>query len=356
MTDFIPSFATEQLLPPWYTKDARVWIFVIPVADSLCQAYLDSHFNSPGPDFAPFRYQALPGVNYGLLCFVNHANLSSEAIGSEGLESVTMREMRWMFPAHRFAVTPDNLLVGPDLVWVKPFVFVDSSYVMFSSREIWGDEADMARIVVDPGTAVDDLHVDVGIQGIKSFNPRSVSHEIGFFHIHLNSGSTEFDLSALIAGDPDLSRYWKLLSGQIVLGFDPLNAFAPDATGTMEINILKQFRDVFDMRSALYRALVASTATYIDVRDPVLYDGSKIDIDAMWSDSVAEALTGLFGLQAPAANPIQTGHPLGDTAGADTGIDWDLPRVQVPVAFGMSFTANARFGVLGTLHRYGLVA
>ena len=67
-------------------------------------------------------------------------------------------------------------------------------------------------------------------------------------------------------------------------------AVAPAQQAGMALNTLKQFRDVFDMRVAAYAALVAARATRTNVRDLVYYDGAKIALEVMWSDTSSEAL------------------------------------------------------------------
>ena len=350
MTAFVPSFSSDQLLPPWISQDARSWIFLVSIARENCQAYLDTRFNAPGPDQAPFRYEALTEQTYGMFCVVDHPNLSSGAVGSQGWDTVSTHEVFWLFPARRWRITPDNLKIEPDLVWIKPFTLVDNSYVMFSSREIWGDESDLAKIVIETGSAPDDIHIDVAIQCIKHYSPRAVSHLVGYFHVQMEPGCVAPDPAALLDKNSNLAAYIALLESRMPFALHE----AADPRGEMALNTLKQFRDVFDMRAAIYRALVASRTTHTNVRDPVFYDGTKIAINAMWSDSTSELLGTLLGLLPPqGANP-PSGHPAGGPPIDESGIDWNLARVQMPVAFGVSFTSDARFEVLETLHCYSL--
>ena len=354
MTGFVDSFSSQQLLPPWITKDARAWNFVVRASNFRFQAYLDSHFNRAAPDLAPFLYRALDDPAYGILCIVEHGNLSSGAIGTQGWDTVTTNEVSWTFPAQRWRMTPDNLAVDPEFVWIKPYMMVDNSYVMFSSREIWGDETEMAKIKVATGAAPDDMHIDVAIEAIKRFAPRARSHPIGYMHVQIEPGSAGLDLAALLARDSGLAAFNRFLSDHAQVDSAADLAVAPDRQTGMALNTLKQFRDVFDMRVAAYAALVAARATRSNVRDLVYYDGAKIALEVMWSDSSSEALTHLFGLIPPHDGHAESGHPAGGPQIDEHGIDWDMPRSPMPVAFGTSFTFDARFDVLETLHTYGM--
>lgn len=354
MTAFIESFSTQQLLPPWISKNARAWIFLIAVDRNHFQNYLDSHFNVPAPDQAPYHYSALDDPTYGILGFVEHNHLSSGAVGTQGWDTVKTNEMFWTFPARRRRITSDNLAIEPEFVWLKSDMLVDNTYVMYSSREIWGDETDIAKIFFKEGATPDDVHIDIAIDAIKHFDPRSKSHLIGFLHVQMAAGSAGLDLPALLARDPGLAAFAKFLGDHVSLGIEgPGNAPTDPSVG-MALNTLKQFRDVFDMRLALYRAIVASRTTRTNIHDLVFYDGSKIEIAAMWSDSSKEALTHLYGLSQPLVGRSPSGHPDGSPSIDENGIDWDMPWTAMPVAFGVSFTFDARFEVLGTLHTYGV--
>lgn len=360
MTKFIESFSTQQLLPPWLSRNARFWTFVIPVDRSFLQDFLDREMNSPGagltgpaPDFAPYRYEALSDPTYGLLCMVDHLDCSSLIGSAKHWDTVATREVFWTFPAHRWRVTADHLAVEQSLVWIKPFMLVDNSYVMFSSREIWGDEADMATIKLDQGDPANGMTFDVSIEGIKQFAPRSISHPIGYLHASIQPEAETADIGGMFARNPSLAAFAETLGGRVMLGIGPDGADAPGAEQVFETNVLKQFRDVFDMRVAVYRALVASQTLHSNVRDLTYYDGARINLAAMVSDTTREAIDILFGAPAPSADAPR-GHPGTGCLADENGVDWDLPVARLDVALGISFTGDAQFDVLSTLHTYGL--
>lgn len=347
MTDFIPSFSTDQLLPPWVSKGARLWSFVIRVDAALIQAHLDLYYNSLGPDRAPYRYGALDGPTFGVLAMASHADFSSMAQSIGPARTVSHQEIYWTFPVRRWRITPDNIIVEPALVWIQPFVFDDNSFVMFSAREIWGTEMGMARIALVEDTSQSPLHIDVAIQGTKFFQPRQVSHLLGCMHVEMMAGCAPVDPQVLFSERPDLAQMAELMASQINFA----GAGGADARHAIEVNTLKQFRDVFKMEYAVYRALIASRSTHINVTKVACYDGRQIDLRFMWSDSMKEIYTRLFGLNEP--TPGEDGHPEGRSTIAGHDVDWDMPSVGIEVAFAVASTSDMLFEVLGTLHTYG---
>lgn len=353
MSAFIDYASTKQLLPPWVSKGARNWAFVIEVPRQCIQDYLDTHFNAPGPDTAPWYWQPMAERCYGVLLVSDHQDFSSEFFGTPGWNRLKHREVFWFFPAHRYRRSPDNLLLGePDIVWIQPFALDDNSYVMFSSREIWGCEKDMATILVNEGQTPGDFHLDMGIQGCKTFDPRSISHRIGALHIRMTPPDQPYDWKNVFE-TPELAALTGDFLGGVMAATSEPGTGKPLGGNVLEIDTLKQFRDVFDLRYAAYRAIVSSRVTHTEISDPRFYPGEAVSIDFMWSDSLAERFVRLFGLTPP---PEGTGHghPLEIPAVDASGIDWDMPRVRAKVEFAAAFTSDSRFDVLETLHTYGL--
>ncbi|WP_427963626.1 hypothetical protein [Altererythrobacter sp.] len=377
MTDFVESFTTQQLIPPWIAKGSRIWAFVIRTEASCMQNYLDTHLNSPGPDQAPYHYRCIDETGYGLLMVADHPDFSSGANGIEGWDTVKHKEVFWAFPAMRYDLNKNNLLGQGEVVWIQPFYFDDSSYVMFSSREIWGSEKQLGNITLQEGKRHDQLHIDLSTQGFAKFNPRSKAKSLAVMHARLNPGTEPVDLRKIILKDSDIATF----NGTIMASFNLFGAPPENTPGLrrgIEINTLKQFRDVFDMRAAAYRAIIASHVKHELVGEPQFFYGEQVELDFMWSDTMKEQLIQLFGLEEPEEGTHTVGHddkgdapPSGfDPDGADEeelslehrygrppmgdiNADWNLPRVRVPVEYAFSFTTNARFEVLGTLHTYG---
>ncbi len=346
MTSFVPNFSTQQLLPPWVSLGARNWVFVIEVPPECLQLYLDTNFNCAAPDFAPYYYEAL-AYPYGLLRVTKHDNFSSSYGGKPGTQTLRKIDVNWAYPVNRWQVSPENIRYNPKLVWVEPLAFDNNSYSMFSSREIWGTEVEMARIATTEGTQSDQLHIDVATQGLRTFTPKSISHLLGVMHIEMDPrGDTQ--LLDLMEKHKGLASFAGVVLSNIGLkGSD-------NSRNRSELNTLKQFRDVFNMQVAVYRAIIASRAEHTNVPDMKFYDGSDVTLDFMWSAGMSQALRYLF--FGPKYAPLKNGpegHPGGSDEIDDQKVDWNLPRLRKDVVLAVSFTSDIFYDVTGTLHTYG---
>jgi len=345
MTRFVPNFSTQQLLPPWVSIGARNWVFAIKVPHRCLQGYLDTHFNCAAPDHAPYYYEALD-YPYGLLRVTKHTDFSSHYGGTEGRQTLSKIDVNWAYPVHRWRVSESNIRYDRRTVWVEPMSYDNNSYTMFSSREIWGTESDMARIVVDEETDPDRMHIDIGMQGLRTFTPKSKAHLIGVLHMEMNPEVK----SSLI---PELEKHKGLAQFVGTLFASVGLKGAPDLHQTSEVNTLKQFRDVFNMRIAVYRAIIASRTDHTNVTDLQFYKGSAVTLDFMWSQSMAEPLKKLFDLPTDTLDRYPVGHPGGSDKINGKDVDWDLPRIRKDVVLAASYTADIRYDVTGTLHTYG---
>ena len=390
MTQFIESFATQQLLPPWEAQGARTWGFVIRMQRARIRAYLDEYFNGAYPDRAPFHYTPVPGPQFGLLSAAYFPNVASRNLqtasrldpglgaSSQAWDHLKHTEVYLAFPALRHDLTKDNLIrPDPTLVWVEPFIFSDNDSVVFSSREIWGSDMYLASIARTVGGPPHQLHIDVGMAGVKTFNPRSMTELIAVLHMQ-TGGESAATIPDLVAANPDLKGFLEILvgSGAFAAG-KPFGIGPSPFKGGRELNNLKQFRDCFNMAAAIYRAIVASETVHTDIDNIILFDPAKVEIDFMWSDSIGDLLTTLLDARTwtdsgppkahaaaaeagplPGPKPIFVGpppeqfpQPLGAIPGA---MDWAMNRVSVKAEFGFSFSSNVRFEVTGTIHTYGL--
>lgn len=351
MTVFLESFATDQLLPPWRSLGMRMWQFVIAVDRKLIAAYLDTRFNAAAPDRAPFHYTPLPGKTYGLLCVARHAHFSSCCDGRTGRDTTSHTELTWTFPALRYRVSEDNLLVDPLQVWIEPFAFDDNSYVMFSAREIFGTEMDMAVIRMEEGESPADLRIDMAIEGMAKFDPQARSQSIGCMRMGLLPGTSKAELLSLRKDDDDLDAFVdNLLADGIFTG-----STATDTRTGMEVNTLRQFRDVFDMDLAAYRAIVSSTTQHSNIHDLAFFSGADTVVEFLCSDSLEETIHAMFGARPHnETSLLETPPPLLNAPGTpDT--NWDLKYMPIEVAMVISFTADAHFQIERTLHTYGQI-
>lgn len=355
MTAFIESFSTEQLLPPWLSRDMRMWSFVIAVDRQLIEAHLKMRFNDPAPDQAPYFYTPLPGKAYGLLCVAKHDTFSSIYEKRVGPDTVSHTELYWTFPVMRYRVNADNLLCDPQQVWIQPFAFDNSSYVMFSAREIWGTEMEMAAVRMKEGRTPDELRIDMAIEGMAKFDPKARSQSIGCMRMGLKPAASQTDLGALLASDEDLNAFVDILMGAGIFsgGFDDA---APGRVAGLEVNTLRQFRDVFNMDLAAYRDIVASRIRHANVRDLAVYSGEDTVVEFLWSDSMRETLQAMFGPRVRYRHSELADKPPNLGAPGTPPTNWDLDHMPIEVALVISYTADARFDIIRTLHTYGQTA
>lgn len=362
MTEFVSSFWFNQLLPPWQSFGASGWVFVIEVPRAAVQEYLDREFNLAAPDRAPFHYEAFPGKNYGILRFIDHPDFRSGKATIEGMNRISHKELTWTFPAYRHPITPCNLIEPHEkIVWIQPFSFDNNSYLMFSSREIMGNETQMAVIDSEEATGGPGLRVDVGVQGMRKFAPSATSHKIGAFAIQVDPKAHTADGSALLESSEDLAGFIGTLSGSVEFEEppatdddfrtnSPVSPFAAFQGASMDT--VKQFRDVFDWDVAAYRALVSSRLRYTKVSHIEYFDGKYIDIHLMWSDSMKEIYKRFLGVEEPPEGGKEQ-YPLRSPLPSKDIIDWQMPSVRKDVALAISFTADAEINIEGTLYTYG---
>lgn len=358
MTRFVPNFSTDQLLPPWVSKGARNWVFALKVKPKNLQNFVDTHFNCGAPDVAPYYYKPFD-YPYGLLRVTKHDDFSSSHGGIEGTQTLRKIDVNWSYPVNRWRVSSGNVCYDRQTVWVEPMAFDNNSYTMFSSREIWGTEANMARIALEEETNPSRMHIDVAMQGLKTFTPKSISHLIGVLHIEMDP-EEKTDLMTAFEKHPGLAEFTAILFSSINVGGnggDTSSGNKPqvpkDYNHNSEVNTLKQFRDVFNMQVAVYRAIIASRTEQTNVRKMHFYNGSKVKLDFMWSQTMAEALNDFFDVHHDLDGKQLLGHPGGSHEIDGKKVDWDLDRIAKEVVLAASFTSDILYDVTGTLHTYG---
>ena len=341
MNKFVDTFATKQLVPPWKSEGSTCWCFAVPMAKLTVQRYLDKYFNGTYPakeaaTGSPYRFETLPSAQFGLVVVCRQPKICTEA----GLDALAHDEVYLVIPVCRRGEAGNDECI----VWVQPFVFGNNSTVLFSTREIVGIDmtwADIRYEFDDPKK----LHVDVDINGVQTFGPRANSEKLNALHIATGPESTK-TLDDFAKADADLEGFLDIVAknGFIYLPVPFIDestkaAKASHGPQASELNTLKQFRDVYDLGAAVYRALVACESSHSEVSDPIYFDPAKVEIDFMWSASVAE-LVGLFGIQKPRA------------AGRGAHAQWSR-RASLRVKLAYSFSSTVHFRVLDTLHVYG---
>jgi hypothetical protein len=235
----------------------------------------------------------------------------------------------------------------------------------------------LASMVRQIGLPPHQLHFDMGMIGIKTFSPRSMSELLAVLHVRTR-GDSQSSIEDILKANPDLEGFVKILGGSgAFAGTRPKGVAPSPYAGGVELNNLKQFRDCYNMDAAIYRGIVASKSTHTEVDNIVVFDPSKVEIAFMWSDSIAELLTTLLDAERPTNSGTPADHfeaaqrtrrrqaragagaPPPDTFQAPLPVgpndmDWDMSRVVLKAEFGFSFSSNVYFEVLGTIHTYGL--
>jgi len=361
MNRFVESFATRQLLP-WVSKGCKTWGFAVRVGRKNTQGYLDTYFNGEYPDRAPYVYKRLPGRQFGFVTVSQHANTFSDVRGQGQEDTLSYWEVYWTFPARRYALTEGKPSPDSETVWVQPFSVCDNPMVMFGSREIWGADVMLAEIVSDDKPPANNLHLDIAVDGFRKFAPRSLGELLACMHVQMTGGG-ELTEDKLAGHSPDLTTFVQSIAG----GKAPAESATPEmfvpggTTGVSVQNYVKQIRDIDNWNDAIYRAIVASQTTRI-VKNPVFYSGDKIELDFMWSATVAELYTDLLGIDEPKEEDgppkaheakAVDGPPQDHTAGGGSPkIRWNLKRTPVKVELAYSFESDVTFAVTDTLHTY----
>jgi hypothetical protein len=347
MTRFVDSFATHQLMPPWKSEKSECWCFVVRLGAENVEWYLNSYFNGRYPDQAPFVYSTVrDGDQFGLIVVCRQPSIVSTLPGASK-DALKHNEVYLAIPVYRRARgNPDE---QPQIVWVQPFVFGDNASVLFGSREIWG--MDMTLACVEFGEATPGrLHVDVAMDAIKTFSPRARSERLPCMHISTPTKG-KVGLPDVGQGNPDLQSFLNLVGqGGFPVPSTPLElrvaseGVSPLTDRSVVLNNLKQFRDVYDFKAAVYRAIVASRTTHTDFDTDLIvqYKPDHVEIDFMWSDSIGEILTKLFNITAPTKDGPPKQHP-----------DWRQDRAPLKAELAYSFTSTVDFRVIETLHTYG---
>ncbi len=342
MTEFLESFATRQLLPPWEARDVDISCFVVALEPGTIQNYLDKFFNFGGEDRAPFYFKEHHEFDFGVLVFQqfakigssNKANMAAAGVDYESWDHLSYNQAFVAVPIIRYSITADNLLVDPQLYWTQPVVISDSATVVFGSREIVGIDMIQGRIEVADGALPGSLHIDTWINGFARFSPQTKESELPFVHV---------ETGARFEGDgmptATQSMLAKLLMARLEVGGNA------QPLGSQKLVTLKQFRDSFDLQRATYQAIVSSSSTIVgDMRNLRHFEPQSVEIEFIWSDSASEILSSFLHLgtfEPPADDPLKHGR------------EWNMAYKKLPTQMCFRFTADLRFDAFETLHTFG---
>lgn len=344
MTDYIESYATRPVLPPWRADSARTWAFVLPLQKGRVRKYLNYYFNTTYGEPAPFYYSPLAGDDHYALLMVSDCSVNEESARAKnasapgGWHHLSHREVFVAIPVMRHKISANNLLTeDPRVVWIQPFACSNSATVVFSAREVWGASMTVAGIEIDPRVGPHRAHIDATYMGPKVFEPRAKSATLPFLHI-TTDGLRPGDWTNIGLEKPYLSESFK--------------AIAPvpgNENFEFEVNHLKQFRDIHNFELATYRAIVSKQAIYPNIRDFSILDERNVEIFFMKTPGMRDLLEYGFGTAQSKGPP--PGHAV-IGARRDGDLDWDLPRLQMRPELAYSFTSDIEFKVNKTLYAY----
>jgi len=352
MTPFLESFATQQLLPPWQAKGVDVSCFMFKLGATTIQNYLDKFFNFGGDDCAPYYFKAYDGLEHGLLVFhhypdiwsTNQANMRRYGENLQSWDHLSYNQAYVAIPIIRYTITADNLLVDPQVYWTQPVVICNNSSVVYGSREIVGIDMIQGEVEISRIITAGALHIDVSINGVADFSPRSKETLLPFLRVETGAPLPEH-LGMPPETTPIVAKFLMALATA-----NPKAPAAGPASLQSEARLvtLKQFRASHDMTLATYQAIVSSNSIMSNVRNLLFFDPKQLDIDFMWSATVSEILTSFLDLGAFTA-PLVAGAR---TAG-HRGPAWDLPHKKLEAQVGFRFTADLDFTEFETLHTFG---
>lgn len=350
MTEFLESFATQQLLPPWKASKVENSCFMFRLPAHTIQAYLDRFFNFGGTDGAPFYFKAHDDLQHGLLIFQHYSDIWSVVEKDDprgydptlGWDHLSYNQAYAAVPIVRYTVTAANLLADPQIYWIQPVVICNNSSVVYGSREIVGVDMMQGEVVFTQDSGSAGLHVDTYINGVEKFGPRSKEAVLPFVHVETGA--------PLAGGMPPLTTKLaaEFLMSLATVTHDARTVADSPLPQQSRLVTLKQFRDSQDMTRATYQAIVSSTSTMSNVTNLQFYDPASVDIDFMWSATANEILTSFLDLgtfkSAPAADARVKSHG---------GPGWNLPHKKLIPEVAFSFTADLDFTEIETLYTFG---
>jgi hypothetical protein len=344
MTDFVESFATQHLLPPYHSAGATVNAFVFKLAPHVIQSYCDRFFNLGATSQRPFHYEALPWARIGILIVTQYPNISS--LNEENPEHSSLHARQWddlqqtelyaTIPVARYRVASHNILVDRTIEWVQPFLILDNSTSAFSGREILGLESLYGEIKCAPATDASGFSAKTTLLSWKVFSPTSLQQMLPFVEIQ-----TEPPLA------PDAGSAAPVADDESAVWIEELRALIPNLDGlvggmfpaAMPLAILKQFRDAADPAKAIYQALVTARSRYSSLRNLQFYDPDKCLIQFTEGAMVDEIISTFLDLRTWAP-PLVQAVP-------------ETPQPKVlPVKMAFSFTADIDLDEIRTLHTF----
>lgn len=304
MTRFIESFATHQLLPPYHSQDSKVHCFFFDIAIDAIQTYCDTFLNIGGQQSRPFFYRPISAAPFGILTFTDYPRLCSRdratplsfGVQTGQWDHLHQKELFVAVPVYRYALTSENILVEPEVHWVQPVVILDNATSAFSGREILGIEALYGHVdQITPPVKPEGVSIRVDLPSWRRFAPDSLEEMRPFASI---------DSDAALPGESDEDHRLQSQTLGIERFVDELRATLPALRSygegflpeSMQMVMLKQFRDAGDPNLAIHQSLVGARCRYSDIRDVRMYDPGAIKVKFTEGAMVDEFISTFLGL------------------------------------------------------------
>ncbi|HEV7157674.1 MAG TPA: hypothetical protein VGN38_04895 [Caulobacteraceae bacterium] len=304
MTQFIESFATHQLLPPYHSDNSKVYGFFFEIKVDAIQAYCDVFLNIGDQSSRPFLYRPITDAPFGILTFTDYPALCSTdkeiprslGVTTSHWDHLRQKELSVAVPVNRYRLTSANVLVEPTVQWVQPVVVLDNATSAFSGREILGLEALYGHVdVVDPPLKPGGVSIRVSLPSWETFAPDACEQMLPFASI---------DCEAALPGatDEDHRQQSDTLGltpiiGQLRQALPHLRDFGDGLLPeTMQMVLLKQFRDAGDPNLAIHQSLVGVRRRYSDIVGMRLYDPGAISVQFTDGAMVDEILNAFLDL------------------------------------------------------------
>lgn len=336
MTRFIPSFATQQLLPPWH-GDAEIYAFAFELPPDTIQHYVDRYLNSADKRGHKYFFTQTDDYTFGMLIYSRLTNIMTLPNHKNGdnpytWDNVDFSDVGIYFPTSNRRSNAHNI-ANDFIQWCQPLAICDNPLVTFGAREIIG-------LDILPGniSAFSDKNprvISAKLCGVTKFSPTSKEGEIEFLDIELSP--TALKAANTInegAEDRTVATASNSLSARIGMMQKILKLTDGKSLGDgclpekMDIIALKQFRDASNMNLAIYQALVEfqisrELSTEADKPNLSLIPENEVRITLARNDTTDEIVSTIAGLSYP------------DQAAPD-------PRIPVTISPTLAFRLKCR--------------
>jgi hypothetical protein len=350
--NFVETFATQQLLPPFSAKGVTVHLFLFKLDPKAVQAYCDRFLNLGKVWERPFHYVATTAP-LGVLAITRYPCIAilrkpgQRRRGPDGAplewDRVRQNELYAAAPVLRYRVAGGGALVDPELQWVQPFLINDNGSAAFSGREVLGLETLLGSFRFAPprGGRYD---VEVRLPSWKVFNWDSPQEDLQFLQVHTGPALARDDALALLdlkTGDAEAVAALKTL-GELLSPHE--KALGQAMPSSMKMVILKQFREAGDPSKAIYQALVNGRCGFsnIALEDAEVYDPKACRLEFTPGAMVDEMIATLLDLSKRQAKVRM----------AQLAQNRSVRRVRLEVVLAVKFDANLVFDAIETVHRF----